>query len=439
VRSERAIPKPDFARIELKKLETSAEFDHILYTDISRFYGTIYTHTIPWALHGKAYSKANMYNASFKNSVGNQLDVLIRKGQDNQTIGIPIGPDTSRIASEIIAVAIEKRYSEIAQNDLSGAFRYVDDWFIGYNSVDDSERAISHLAQVCGEFELELNIEKTRIENSKSHVYSDWPEELSSLTVKSKTAAGQAKEIRRFFSTAIKLSEKNSNENVLTYALKMSRSFAVSDANFLLFESFVLRIARLDRITIPVVAQILIVHSKNGKILNKNRCEKYINDTINASFPLGHTSEVAWSLFLARELSIKLSTELIQPLVDSENSVYGLLCLDLEKRALVRGTLNHMVLDSLMNPASLWDANWLVAYEADLKGWLPNSVGTTHVENDIWFKEMKAKKISFYDTSLTVPTFEASAEIQKDRWKHRSHYISEFFGEKFSMYGGGIF
>ena len=78
-------------------------------------------------------------------------------------------------------------------------------------------------------------------------------------------------------------------------------------------------------------------------------------------------------------------------------------------------------------------------YEADLKGWLPNSVGTVHVENDIWFKEMKSKKISFYDTSLTVPTFEASAEIQKDRWKNRSHYISEFFGENFSMYGGGIF
>jgi hypothetical protein len=32
---------------------------HVIQTDISRFYHSIYTHSIPWALHGKAKAKAD--------------------------------------------------------------------------------------------------------------------------------------------------------------------------------------------------------------------------------------------------------------------------------------------------------------------------------------------------------------------------------------------
>ena len=53
--TERAIPKPDFSKIEFMKLKAGGDFDHILISDISRYYGTIYTHTLPWALHTKSW------------------------------------------------------------------------------------------------------------------------------------------------------------------------------------------------------------------------------------------------------------------------------------------------------------------------------------------------------------------------------------------------
>jgi hypothetical protein len=34
----------------------------VLISDVSQFYPTLYTHAIPWALHGKAYAKANFPN-----------------------------------------------------------------------------------------------------------------------------------------------------------------------------------------------------------------------------------------------------------------------------------------------------------------------------------------------------------------------------------------
>ncbi len=65
-------------------------------TDLSRFYQTIYTHSLPWAIHGKAQAKENKENGLY----GNKLDSCVRNTQDQQTIGLPVGPDTSFILSE---------------------------------------------------------------------------------------------------------------------------------------------------------------------------------------------------------------------------------------------------------------------------------------------------------------------------------------------------
>ena len=51
----RAVPPPDFALLTVRRTEISAAYDHALVSDISRFYGTLYTHVIPWALHGKSW------------------------------------------------------------------------------------------------------------------------------------------------------------------------------------------------------------------------------------------------------------------------------------------------------------------------------------------------------------------------------------------------
>ena len=44
---------------------------------------------------------------------------------------------------------------------------------------------------------------------------------------------------------------------------------------------------------------------------------------------------------------------------------------------------------------------WLLAYEADLKGWL-HGLAVGHVEGDPYFSELKGKQISFYDTTKNV-------------------------------------
>jgi hypothetical protein len=58
----------------------------LLKADLARFYPSVYTHSIPWALHGKEAARTN--TALY----GNEIDQRVRESQDKQTGGIPIGP-----------------------------------------------------------------------------------------------------------------------------------------------------------------------------------------------------------------------------------------------------------------------------------------------------------------------------------------------------------
>jgi len=74
---------------------------------LPRFYPSIYTYPIPWALSGKDKCKAQMNTKALKSSYVTQLDVFVRNMHDRQATGIPTGPETSRILAEVISVAID--------------------------------------------------------------------------------------------------------------------------------------------------------------------------------------------------------------------------------------------------------------------------------------------------------------------------------------------
>lgn len=419
----RAVQKPDFSRIQLMRLQTAGDYNQILLSDISRFYGTIYTHTLPWALHGKAWCKANLNTPALKGSLGNRLDELVRKGQDNQTIGIPIGPDTSRILSEIIAVGVEERFLELNKSDGLSAFRFIDDWFIGHDGADAAETAIRHLAQACADFELELNLEKTEILSPVDPVLESWPSELrelmiaGGLTTTHKKATEQASALNRFFSHAYQLARSRSDQNIMDYTLKLARSFRIVQENYFLFESFVLRAARAYPITLPTVTQILINYRSQGAPISRTRCRKLIHDVVRSAAPLRHNEEVAWALFLAKGLGIEVRSDELESVCNADSSVWALLCLDLDAMGLIDGTLDKKYWSSLATEESLTDATWLLAYEAVMKGWL--TPATNYLDAHPWFGPMARKKVSFYDTNANVQTFQKSRNVSIAQAKRR--------------------
>lgn len=130
---------------------------YVLHADIARFYPSIYTHSIAWAIHGKATARTDRTNALY----GNRLDLWVRETQDKQTGGIPVGPDSSFLLAEVVASAIDHELST-KLDGLKGT-RYIDDYHLYFLSRADAERGLAELHRIAGMFELDINSFKTQI------------------------------------------------------------------------------------------------------------------------------------------------------------------------------------------------------------------------------------------------------------------------------------
>lgn len=101
--------------------------------DVSKCFDSIYTHSIAWATKSKDNAKSKVQiNSTF----GQAFDSLMQRANYNETNGILIGPEISRIFAEIIFQDIDiqveiqlKEKAKISGLDYSIA-RYVDDIFI---------------------------------------------------------------------------------------------------------------------------------------------------------------------------------------------------------------------------------------------------------------------------------------------------------------------
>jgi hypothetical protein len=221
---ERTFFNVDFAVVEQRVTEILSKYRSCLKTDISRYYHTIYTHSIPWALYGKKYCKDNYRTSAFKKTLGDKLDKAVRQCQHDQTIGIPVGPDTSRVIGEVIGIGIEEVLTQSLANLADRALRYVDDIHLGYGERESVDGLLSSITKAFSHFELDINIEKTVVLGVGETVAPEWKAPLRRYTM-SKRASRQQGDLEYYFKNALYFADANPRDRVLVYAIKRSRSF----------------------------------------------------------------------------------------------------------------------------------------------------------------------------------------------------------------------
>ena len=151
---------------------------YVLQTDIVNFYPSIYTHVIPWALHSKSVAKQNRNNF---NLLGNVLDLIIRNSQDQQTLGIHIGPDCSLVIAEIILSAVD---AALLSTGAVNGFRYLDDYEFGFATYSEGEQALADLQGILSVYELHLNPRKTSLFELPEPIERPWATELRGFRIR---------------------------------------------------------------------------------------------------------------------------------------------------------------------------------------------------------------------------------------------------------------
>lgn len=152
--------------MEQRSLELSLKYTHLLQTDVTDCYGSIYTHSIAWALHGKDHAKENKYD---KGLLGNRIDALIRSSRNNQTNGIPQGSNAMNLIAELILGYADMQLSAAIDDEGIADFkilRYRDDYRIFSNNPADAETITRLLAEVLRDFGMKLSPDKTSVSDS---------------------------------------------------------------------------------------------------------------------------------------------------------------------------------------------------------------------------------------------------------------------------------
>ena len=142
-------------------------FGELLKFDVAKCFDSIYTHTLPWSIYNKKIVKDNVIK-QLKLTFGNRFDVLMQKMNYNETNGIVIGSEFSRIFAEIILQDIDNKVlSELEHSGLVykldfDIFRYVDDYFVFGKSSDTISRILECYRLNLRKYNLFFNESKTK-------------------------------------------------------------------------------------------------------------------------------------------------------------------------------------------------------------------------------------------------------------------------------------
>ena len=390
---ESKIPISEKMHIRMNHLHNKK---YILQTDISRYFSTIYTHVIPWALHTKDFAKEKIG----KNILGNKLDTRIQNMQDGQTFGIPLGPVTSQIISEIIGTAIDKDFKNQMGFEVPG-FRYTDDIEYYFDSEDNAKNALSKLHKIVNEYQLELNPAKTKILKAPIEFEAEWQQYFTRFRFR-ETTLGQKSDINSFFSNAFKHKSEAEEKGILSYALKVVRKEVIHKENWGSFESLLLHSGFSDSNSLPIVLEIIEGYNTKGYDVNIIKIKEFIEELIEINFSQNNHYEVSWALVFAKRLNINLNSNITSLLVQSDNSIICILTMILHSKGLLEGYFDTNKYKSYLTTKELYGSQWLFAYEAYKQGWLKPYTDPDYVLEDPFFKILYENGVSFLRSDVDL-------------------------------------
>ncbi|MFL6604443.1 MAG: RNA-directed DNA polymerase [Steroidobacteraceae bacterium] len=411
--SLRAIELQRFSALHEEKITRSSGYKYALVTDVTSFFPAIYTHTIPWALHTKAVAKGNKGKDKHRAQLlGNILDVRCMGLQDGQTIGLPIGPDTSHILAEIIAVAIDLQLRSQLGSWPEG-FRYVDDFFFFFTRREEAEKALAVITKAVSEFELYINPAKTRIIEVKELAEESWKYRVKKLSIRP-SRRQQRDDIHHFFESLFSMEKAFADESLVKYGLKRLTTTIIKKSNWPILESYLLKCGYSFPNTLQVIARLLSTYNHYDYPINQPAISRFCNDMIRTSAISNHHGEVSWLLWICKEFGFALEAGLAAEIARMPSSVCRLLVLDLYHSQITPESLPDAILKPIASEVTLTGSDWLLAYEAGRREWLHNT-NDRFIQSHPYFGPMLAADVQFYneDTKL-LPLFQFTTPQKPD-------------------------
>jgi len=270
----------------------SYRFNYLVKTDVKNFYPSIYTHSIPWAIHGKKRirKKQNRYDFSF---FGNRLDKLFQNANDGCTDGVPIGPAVSDLIAEVVLSGVDRLLSKMIETEIKEevlVVRFKDDYRILAKTEQDGRSVIKALQAALDEYHLELNAEKTQFHKLPNGLFREWKSQYYSANPRPKSFY-DFERFKEVCLSVVKIDGNNPDTGVID-------SFLAG----LVTKKYKLRL-KLDSRSLPkIISLLLMLSRRRTKAFPK--VPALIEAVLHSPFGRTHAREIADYL---RELLQQLS------------------------------------------------------------------------------------------------------------------------------------
>lgn len=375
----------------------------VLQTDINRFYGSVYTHAIPWALHGRDAAKASLKTRT--RLPGDELDRALQALSHSETAGIPIGPDPSFLAAEVLLTAVDVQIQD-KHPDLHW-FRYLDDYEFACSSRDEAETLLSTLESALEELRLATNPAKTVILDLPAPFQASWTYEFQRFDVRQDNETQTANDLFALFNRASEMTRDH--PGALKYALLVCREVEIPSRFWPTFQHLVWTAVLGEPTTLPTALALLVNKSASlERDVNEEETSAVLDGLVRSHAPVGNGSQVIWALWASIVLKTRLSHEAAEAVSAMEDDFVALVALEAEERGVFEGALNRQAWTrSLEGDDALHGPHWLLAYEGTMQGWLREAEDL--VVDEPFFKRLRRQGVSFFDATDPGAGFDGPA------------------------------
>jgi hypothetical protein len=355
---------------------------------------------------GKKAAKAAHASNVLKGTWQDLCDTYAQRTNNNQTIGIPIGPDTSRLLAEVVLseidLLLERKVSKLKIKGL----RYIDDYEFAFSNRSDAEITLNYMQSILNEFELALNTSKTRI--------IELPESLDALPVstlrtfffRDAGTSGQKNDLTSYFNMVFEYLKKSPEEGLIKYAIARLNGVEIKAENWLFYQNILAQCIMAEPACLPQVCDQVILYKNHDYKIARKLWSDCLNLVISERVPMGLSSEAAWAMWLLKVLNIKLLRKGSIAINDCEDSIVCLMGLGLCSVGLADVSY-FSSLNRFSDSIGLYDDQWLLCYQGNLMKMLGSKSGKKNLVNDPFFDYLQNSSVSFFDIN-TTPVIDAA-------------------------------
>jgi hypothetical protein len=202
----------EFVEMENDLAAIAYRYKFLITTDVKNFYPSVYTHSIPWAIHGKTRirKKGNRNNYKF---FCNRVDKLFQSADDGCTNGIPMGPGVSDLIAEVVLSAVDRIVSARVKAEVVIA-RFKDDYRILAKTEEDAKGVVKALQIALKEFNLELSNDKTELHVLPDGLFRTWASAYQSAKPRPKARYG-FKRFKEVCLSVVRIDRENLGSGVI--------------------------------------------------------------------------------------------------------------------------------------------------------------------------------------------------------------------------------